>query len=141
MKTNVIRMFLALSAACVTGSVLHAQSTDLVANVPFAFRVAGQAFPQGKYLVGEYGSTGIQMLKSATSGHGTFIPGAVSSLDLVHRNRLVFHCYSGTCFLAEIWPAAGRGSAVPTSKEEKDIRNSEPPREMATRTVDLRRAD
>jgi hypothetical protein len=142
MKSNVIRLFLALGAVCVSGTVLQAQSGEVTAKIPFAFQVANKTFQSGKYTVGQYGNTGIQTIKSATTGEGVFLAGANAVLDLVGSPRLVFHCY-GTdgCFLAEIWPATGRGSAVPMTKTEKEIVNGERPREMAKIIVDLHRAD
>jgi hypothetical protein len=142
MKNNAIRMFLALGAACVFGSVLNAQSSNLNANVPFAFQASGKTFAAGKYVVGEYRNSGVQMVKNATTSDSVFIPGAYATRELTKQPKLVFHCYSGHgCFLAEIWPAAGHGSTVPPTKAEKELRNGDRPVEMATIAVDLRRAD
>ncbi len=141
MKTNVIRMFLALSAACVCGSVLQAQSNKISANVPFAFHAAGKVFPEGQYRLGEYGVTSVRTLESVSTGQTVFIAGAYRSKDPLQPGRLVFHCYSGNCFLAEIWPLTGQGAVVPMSQAEKEILNSERTREMSTRTVDIRVAD
>ncbi len=142
MKTNVIRMFLALGAACVSGTALHAQSYDLSADIPFAFQVSGKALPAGKYVVSERGVAGVPTLQSRTTGHSILVGGAYRSLDPVHPGRLVFHCYgTNGCFLAEIWPVSGAGSAVAPSKAEKEIRATGHAREMATRFVDLHRAD
>jgi hypothetical protein len=142
MNNNVIRMFLAVGAACICGSALHAQSNDLSAKVPFTFQVSGKAFPAGRYVVGEYGYTGVMSLKSGTTGSKIFITGADHALTRVGPPRLVFHCYAGdTCFLAEVRPASGPGSKVAMSKAEKEIANGEGPREMATVSVDLRHAD
>jgi hypothetical protein len=142
MKNNAIRIFLALGAACVCASALDAQSNDLSAKVPFAFQVAGKAFPAGRYLVGDYGSTGILILKNAAIGNSVFLAGANHTMEPVRPGRLVFHCYAGdTCFLAEVRPASGPGSKVSMTKAEKEILNGDRPKEMATISVDLRHVD
>jgi hypothetical protein len=142
MKNRVIRMFLAVGAACICGGALHAQSNDLSAKVPFAFQVAGKAFPAGKYVVGDHGYSGVLSLRSYTQGDRVFITGAIHTLARVGPPRLVFHCYSGeSCFRAEVRPASGSGSKVTMTKAEKEIVNAERPREMATISVDLRHAD
>jgi hypothetical protein len=142
MKNTVISTFLAVSAACLGGSALIAQSNDLSAKVPFAFQVADKAFPAGRYVVGEYGYTGVHSLRSTTTGKAVFIAGADRSLTHAGPARLVFHCYSGdNCFLAEIRPASGSGSTVSMGKTEKEIVNSERNREMATISVGLRYGD
>ena len=143
MKNNVIRMFLALGAACTCGSALNAQTTyDLSAKVPFTFHVRDTAFPAGKYLVGDYGSTGVLIFRNATTGNSVFISGATHTMDPVGSGRLVFHCYgTDACFLAEVWPAHSRGSAVPKGKAEKEIINGDRPREMAAISINLRNTE
>jgi hypothetical protein len=142
MKNNVIRMVLAVGAACVCGSALDAQTYILSAKIPFAFQAAGKAFPAGKYTVAERGDSRVPSVQSSTTGESVFIAGADHSLSPAGPARLVFHCYSGyTCFLAEIRPTAGSGSKVSMTKAEKAIVQGEGPREMATISVDLRRAD
>ena len=142
MKTNVMRMFLAVGAACVCGSALDAQTYDLSAKVPFTFQVGNTSFPAGKYLVGDYGSTGVLVFRNAATGNSVFISGPTHALDPVQPGRLVFHCYgTDACFLAEVRPAHGGGSAVPKSKAEKEIINSDRPREMAAISINLRNTE
>src|SRR5579871_1960362 len=93
MKTNVIRMFLALSVVCIGGNVLDAQSRSVSGYIPFAFQAADKAFPEGKYVVGPYGESGVQTLHSPVTGSRVFIAGAYPKLDGDPRGRLVFHCY------------------------------------------------
>jgi hypothetical protein len=142
MKNNVIRMILALGAACVCGSVLNAQTYDLSAKVPFGFQVGDTAFPAGKYLVGDYGSTGVLIFRNATTGNSVFISGATHVMDPVQSGRLVFHCYgTDACFLAAVMPSHNRGSAVPKGKAEKEIINSDRPHEMAAISINLRNTE
>jgi hypothetical protein len=140
MKTNMIRMFLALGAACVSGSVLNAQTYRLAANIPFEFQVGNKVFPEGKYMVGSYGYSEMQTALSTPKGERIFIAGAYPKLDEVRPGRLVFHCYGDACFLAEIWPVGSNGRLVPISHAEKMIRR-DAQLAMAMRTVDVRRAD
>jgi hypothetical protein len=142
MKNNVIRMFLAVGAACVGVSALDAQSNNLSAKVPFAFQVAGKTFSAGRYLVASQGYLGIPSVQNSTTGETVFVAGADHALSHAGPARLVFHCYVGaTCFLAEIRPSSGPGSNVAMTKAEKEIANGEQSHEMATISVDLRHAD
>jgi hypothetical protein len=143
MKNHTMTMFLALGAACVFGSALDAQSSDFAAKVPFGFQIAGKAFPAGKYLVAEHGqAVSIPSVQNMTTGEKVFVPGADHSLTRVGTPSLVFHCYAGnTCYLAEIRPPAGAGSHVAMSKAEKEVARGDHPPEMATISVDARRAD
>ncbi len=140
MKTNMIRMFLALGAACVSGSVLHAQTYKLEAKIPFEFQVGNKVLPEGKYTVGSYGLSDMQTVLSNSKGERIFIAGAYPKLDSVRPGRLVFHCYGNECFLAEIWPVDGKGRLVPASHAETAIRR-DAQLAMSMRTVDVRRAD
>jgi hypothetical protein len=135
-------MFLTLGAACVSGSVLDAQTHDMSAKVPFAFQVSNKTLAAGKYQLGDYGATGVLYMKNASTGEGVFIGGATHTLDNVKPGRLVFHCYGAqACFLAEVWPVSGRGSVVPKAKAEKEIIKGEGPHEMATISINIRQAD
>jgi hypothetical protein len=142
MKNNVIRMFLAVSAACVGVSALDAQSNELSAKVPFAFQEAGKAFPAGKYLLRDNGMVGVTSLQNSTNGESVFVVGADHALSPTGQPKLVFHCYAAqNCFLAEIRPRYGAGSHVPMTKAEKEIINGDRAREMASISVDLRRSE
>jgi hypothetical protein len=142
MKNNVIRMVLALGAACVGGSALQAQSYEMSAKVPFAFQVADKTFEAGKYLVTTTGYSVTPTLKSAKTGRGIFLTGDDLAQNRNGSAKLVFHCYgTENCFLAEVWPETGRASAVTVTKAEKELRNSPQSHEMASISVGLRRAD
>jgi hypothetical protein len=141
MKTQQVKMFLALGAVSTIGIGLHAQTYELKANIPFAFQVNNQAFAPGKYEV-RRGNEAVPSLMPVATGHRSFVIGANPSLSGKADPRLVFHCYGGDkCFLAEIWPTSGAGCSVPKSKAEKELINGDAPREMATIAIDLHRAD
>jgi len=143
MKTNMMmNMVLALGTVSVSGSALHAQSYELKANIPFAFQVNNTTYAAGKYEV-KLGSEFTPSLGSQATGHKDFIAGASPILSGPPASKLVFHCYDGnsTCFLAEIWPSSSHGTAVPTSKAEKELKSSQRTHQMASIAVDLRRAD
>jgi hypothetical protein len=140
MKTNVMRMFLAISTVSVFGGALHAQSFNMKADVPFAFRVNDKTFEPGTYNV-RRDTTAFPFLRNETSGESIFIANRPTD-GVSHSPKLVFHCYSGKqCFLAEIWSGAGAGNAVPKSKAEKNLLSDERAREMATVAINLRLAD
>ncbi len=142
MKNNALRIALALGAACVCASALDAQSYDFSAKVPFGFQVSGQAFPAGKYIVLEHGDARVPQVQNARTGLSVFVFGASHSLTHAGAPRLVFHCYAGNaCFLAEIRPASDSGIQVSMTRAEKEIVSKDQPHEMATVSIDLRRAD
>ena len=141
MKTQMVRMLLALGTVSLFGGALHAQTYDLVANVPFKFQVSNQTLDAGKYLV-QQNQEGVATLRSMANGHATFIVGAYARLGKATTSKLVFHCYNGRdCFLTELWPDRGNGSGVPMSKAEKAIVRGEQAKEMATIAIEVRRAD
>jgi hypothetical protein len=141
MKTNVMRMFLAIAAVATCGGSVYAQSYDLNVRVPFAFQVADNTFEAGKYVVRSE-NAGIPSVSNQAKGGKVFIAGTYPSLSGYSAPKLVFHCYSGNrCFLAQIWRGVGYGIEVPKSKAEKALANGESPAKMATIAVDMQRAD
>lgn len=144
MNYNAIRMFLALSAACLSGSALSAQTYRITAEIPFAFHVNDNVQPAGKYLLAEKsGAVHMPAMTSVADGRSVFVIGANQSLDTVRNSgtKVVFHCYSGNgCFLAEIWPGNGLGTSVPKSRTEKEILKDRS-RELATIAINAVRAD
>ena len=142
MKNNAIGMVLVLGAASVCALDAQSVNSPFSAKVPFTFQVGSQAFAAGKYVVGQHGYLGVPTIQNAVTGQTLFVAGANHALTRSGPPRLVFHCYAGkTCFLAEIQPPAGSGSVIAMTKAEKALANGDRTGEMATISVDIRKAD
>lgn len=73
---------------------------DVIADVPFAFSVAGQSLPAGHYIVAALGDN-IKIFNSQTSG--LFVPTHGAMRTASDGTKLVFHRYGDSYFLSEVW--------------------------------------
>jgi hypothetical protein len=108
-----------------TASMCLGQSSrgDVIANVPFPFRVAGYSLPAGRYIVTPIGETTLRIYGNAQSI--IFPTHSVVGKAPEGIGKVVFHRYGGTYFLAEIWSAANRtGRQLFTSQAEKECAQS-----------------
>ena len=140
MKRNVIGALMTLIvASSIAVPVVHAQSTILTANVPFAFNIGDKQLPAGAYAVREMDrATLIQSRDGKNSALGIYAYAGPSKAD---ETKLVFNKVGDYYFLAQIWTSArGQGLAVPESKLEKELRasNSGPQGGVETVIVALR---
>ena len=113
--------------AAMACAVLHAQTVDLRANVPFDFRMGETLMPAGEYVI--HHSAGVLTVR-AESGP----PRAIFQLTLPAsrqdgstKGALVFNRYGDSYFLAKIWaPESRYGMALSTSKREKELASGAP---------------
>ena len=119
MKNNIVRL---LVAGCtLAGIALCGENKVLVAEVPFAFYMGDKAMPAGEYSVEDMNHGQILTLRSATAA-GRLTSWPVNSAKAEEAPRLVFHCYSGACFLNKVWTGySGDGIALGPSKGEKEL--------------------
>jgi hypothetical protein len=124
---------IALSAALfLTAALTFAQTKpgDLVADVPFAFVVAGRTLPPGHYVINNLNENlGIH----DANNQGVLVP--------VHReqrspqensSKMVFHRYGDTYFLSEVWVGGNSiGRALFPSRAESKLVDSGKEREIA----------
>jgi len=73
---------------------------DVIADVPFAFSVAGQSLPAGHYIVAALGDN-IRISNSQTNG--LFVPTHGTMRTASDGTKLVFHRYGDSYFLSEVW--------------------------------------
>ena len=99
----------------------YAQSGGVQAKIRFNFTVAGKTFPAGAYtmIVGShqvdirdaYGRKIVMVLANEISGHRGGTDG-----------QIIFHCYSESCFLSEVWsPTHENGRQLLISRSEGDL--------------------
>ena len=108
-------LFAALACA-----VLHAQTVDLRANVPFDFRMGETLMPAGDYVI--HHSAGVLTVR-AESGKAIFqLTLPASRQDGSTKGALVFNRYGDLYFLSKIWaPESRYGMALSTGKREKEL--------------------
>ena len=107
--------------AAFTPSRSYAQQTgDLIANIPFAFRVGATAMPAGIYVVHQKDN---MLCVRRTDHWGTCIAGfPISPPAEREKGVLVFHRYDNTYFLAGTWAPLGyAGIALSRGKVETEV--------------------
>jgi hypothetical protein len=125
----------ALSAALLllASSISFAQTSpgDMVADVPFAFVVAGRTLPPGHYIVSRANEYSLRI--HDRQNQGVFAP-AHSAQRSAQENstKMVFHRYGDTYFLSEVWVAGNSiGRALPRSPAERELAGSGAERQIA----------
>ncbi|MGA7399899.1 MAG: hypothetical protein WCC99_14225 [Candidatus Sulfotelmatobacter sp.] len=113
-------------------SISFAQSKpgDLVADVPFAFVVAGHTLPPGHYIVNNLNE---YLSIHGPQNHGVLVP-VHSAQRSVHENtsKMVFHRYGDTYFLSEVWVSGNSiGRTLFPSQGERKLSASGREREIA----------
>jgi len=121
MKTNLLGIF---TVAALTASAAFAQSSTRVqANVPFDFIVGNRTLPAGEYKVMSQGPAPGTVMIQAADGKGAVILLALPLYSVVERHggKLVFHRYSDTYFLSEIWGPGNEGRRIRTTSREREL--------------------
>jgi hypothetical protein len=101
--------------------VAQTKGADLVADIPFAFIVAGRALPAGRYVVNRLNDD-IRMRDG--QNQTVFVPAHSAERQARdHSSKIVFHRYGNTYFLEEVWVgSASIGRAVFPSAEERELK-------------------
>ena len=135
MKRLWINLFLAFGTVCSYGTVLHAQSYEMVAKVPFAFHVDKTDFQAGDYKLEKSMTLPVQFIENR-DGHKCAIPGG-TYLESKGKPRLVFHRYGDDYFLSEIWNTQGTGSKLKVNKREREVSERTAPEEIAMVAIEV----
>jgi len=99
---------------------------DVVADVPFAFVVAGKQLPAGHYIVTAKGDF-IRIFN--TNNQGVFVPTHAAIRAASDDGKLVFHRYGDTYFLSCVW--------VKGKTTGKELFRSRTERELAARQAEM----
>ncbi len=116
---NLIARILVIGTAL--GGVVAVNAAQITANVPFNFYVGSAVMPQDAYRVAEVSNGAVVALKTM---HATkaIITSNLTGKSLNETQRMVFHRYGDTYFLAEIWSGDGSiGHALWRSAREKEL--------------------
>jgi len=98
----------------------------VVADVPFAFVVAGQQLPAGHYIV----TAKDDFIRISTANkQGFFVPTHAAVRAASEETKLVFHHYGDTYFLSCVWV---RGNTT-----GKELFRSRAERELAARQAEM----
>jgi hypothetical protein len=124
MKNEICKALVTLGlAGTLGGVVLTAQDGPReIGNVPFAFQVGDKTLPPGKYAATELNLKGLVQLTNEATRQSILIGAFVPKDGNPGQSKLMFHCYSGRCFLSEIWyPQESSGHGLKASRLEKEM--------------------
>ncbi len=121
---NQIRNFVmgAGLAALLWSPLLMAQNSE-TAEIPFDFHVGQTVLPAGTYTVAKATFSGVLQLRNEDTNRSMFLgpQGREAAKD---DARLAFRCYSGHCFLSEVWmPGTPAYKYWKTDQEKEYERN------------------
>lgn len=112
--------FLATLLALTAGVIGQTSSGDVVVDVPFAFSVAGKNFPAGHYILVQKTDM-IEIFNRQTQA--LFVPTHATLRPKADGTKLVFHHYSDTYFLSEVWVTGNTsGKQVFPSQAERELK-------------------
>jgi hypothetical protein len=118
---NQIRNFVigAGLAALLWSPLLMAQDHE-TAEIPFDFHVGQSTLPAGTYSVIKATQNGILQLRNDDSRESILL-GAQGRETANDDARLTFRCYSGYCFLSEVWIPGTPGYTFWKTNLEKEM--------------------
>lgn len=99
----------------------YAQSSRLVADIPFDFIVGNKVFPAGEYAIRTIGMNGATLqLENTESKRSLFLtPNYCASAQPQQESKLVFNMYGNHFYLAQIWTEGyDQGRELPKSSRE-----------------------
>ena len=125
MKTHLLRTSLLAVVAAVS---VHAQNSNFKVNIPFDFIVGSQTLPAGQYSVGVPTITGVVTINCVDHKGASLMIGTLpqSAVGAQNEEKLVFHRYNNTYFLANIWGAGSYGRQLSTTKREQELAGRRP---------------
>ena len=130
MKKQIWRLVTLLTALLAASSA--AGQTDTITDIPFAFTVANQTLPPGRYTATQITSTLLRIFNSHNRVVVVLTTG-VDNKEPEGTGKMVFHRYGDDYFLSEVWaPADQTGRKVVQSRAEDEVTRKRPAMEIAT---------
>ena len=115
MQRLIAGMFLALVCAS-----LYAQTMNLQATIPFAFRAGEKAMPAGEYTIRH--SAGSLILHNQGGPSVILLTNAASRANVPNDARLSFNRYGERYFLSSVWTSDSRdGREILRGRAEKEL--------------------
>jgi hypothetical protein len=111
----------ALLLTCVLALGSQAQSQNLSVNIPFDFTAGNARFTAGEYSV-KLDHPGLPLLRGSDNQRTFIMTHSATRLAPAAVSSVVFRCYGGNCFLAQIWTAGEKtGLELSPSAAEKRV--------------------
>jgi hypothetical protein len=101
----------------------YAQSSRLVADIPFDFIVGNKVFPSGQYEIKSIGVNGSSVqLQNMESRRSVFMtPSYCASAQAQDESKLVFNMYGNHFYLSQIWTEGyDQGRELSKSSRERE---------------------
>ena len=120
MKKQTLIVFASLLLAV---GAAYAQSSRLVADIPFDFVIGNKAFPAGEYTIKPMGMNGTSLLlqDSEMKRAQIITPNFCASAQPQEESKLVFNVYGNHYYLSQIWTQGyEQGRELPTSRREME---------------------
>ena len=115
------QLLIVVSSLLLAVGSAFAQSSRLVADIPFDFVVGNKVFPAGQYDVRSIGMSGSTLhLQNTDQKEGMFFtPNYCSSAQPQSESKLVFDMYGSHYYLSQIWTEGyDQGRELPKSSRE-----------------------
>lgn len=125
-KMSKRNMLLALAALLLAVGSAYAQNDKF--NVPFQFAIGKSVMPAGHYSI-KFASrdSGSLIIQDRQTGRSRFVDGnPIQSRGAQDQTKLVFHCYSGSCFLSQVWTGNDVGRQLTKSSQELELAKQSP---------------
>lgn len=119
-------MLLALAALLLAAGSAYAQNYEF--NVPFQFAIGKSVMPAGHYSIKSASrDSGTLIIQDRQTGRLRFVDGIpIRSRGAQDQTKLVFHCYSGSCFLSQVWTGNDVGRQLTKSSQELELAKQSP---------------
>ena len=117
------RMLIVLASLLLAVGSAYAQSSRLVADIPFDFMVGNKVFPAGEYTVSPIGNDGLALALQNSDAKSVQIimPNFCLSAQPQQESKLVFNTYGEHRYLSQIWnEASDQGRELRMSSREKE---------------------
>ena len=104
-----------------TGAILTAQSTSLVADIPFEFQMGKTSMPAGEYTFQR--QSGVLTIRAADGKHSAMtLTSPASRHDVSSKPVVQFQRYGDTYFLSGLYNADSRdGFSVPAGEKQREL--------------------
>jgi hypothetical protein len=125
-----LRSALVALAVLLMATAGHAQTTKVVATIPFNFVAGDRAYPAGDYRFDNDGTVLRVANNENVSVTGTILSHACEKATWSETTKVVFYKMGGEYFLRQIWVAGkATGRELPRSKSEIQLaQNHETPK-------------
>jgi hypothetical protein len=131
------RTLLCATLLAASSTMGQTKPADVVVTVPFAFVVAGQEFPAGRYVITEEGDVCLRIFNP--QWRGLYVPTRDLPPSATDGSKMVFHRYGHTYFLSAVWLTGDTtGRELFPSRPERELAEHKAEMELAiVRSMEL----